>query len=138
MQERNRSNGEQGQSRCADVAAARSGATAAAAVAKAAAAGELLPPVDACVAWIASVVHRNTFLSLTNAIYRNASRYSLDARSGVPAIAQENSGSSAFASGSASSTSELIVSQARIPPAAESPAQASIAMWNPSVIFAGS
>ena len=35
-------------------------------------------------------------------------------------------------------TSELIVSQARIPPAAESAAQATIATWKPSVIAAGS
>ena len=51
---------------------------------------------------------------------------------------RSRSSASAGTSGSASRTSELIVSQARIPPTAESPAHATIAIRKPSVIAAGS
>src|SRR6185436_12791530 len=70
----------------------------------------------------------------------SAARFASGAGSnGEPATGHERSvDKPAAASGSASSTSELIVNHARIPPVADSPAHATIAMWNPSVIAAGS
>ena len=67
---------------------------------------------------------------------------SAPATSGVPATPHEKSlqarsTASAGWSGSAASTSELIVSQARIPPSAASAAHTTIAMWKPWTIFAG-
>jgi hypothetical protein len=59
-----RSLGEQGEHRGAYVAPARAGTAPAATLTKAATARELLVPVNACVSWIASVVHRNSFLSV--------------------------------------------------------------------------
>jgi hypothetical protein len=59
-----RSLGEQGEHRGANVAPARAGTTPAATLAKAATARELFVAVDTYVSWIASVVHRNSFLSV--------------------------------------------------------------------------
>jgi hypothetical protein len=55
---------EQGKNRGPNVAPARAGTAPAAIVAKAATARELLVTVNACVSWIESVVHRNSFLSV--------------------------------------------------------------------------
>jgi hypothetical protein len=59
-----RSLGEQGKNCGANVAPARAGTAPAATLAKAATARELLVSVNTCVSWIASVVHRNSFLSV--------------------------------------------------------------------------
>jgi hypothetical protein len=59
-----RSLGKQCEHRGANVAPARTGTAPAATLAKAATARELLVPVNSCVSWIASAVHRNSFLSV--------------------------------------------------------------------------
>jgi hypothetical protein len=59
-----RSLGEQSEHGSPNIAPARPRTAPAATLAKAATARELLVPVNACVSWIASVVHRNSFLSV--------------------------------------------------------------------------
>jgi len=59
-----RSLGKQGKHRGPNVPPARAGTAPAATLAKAATTRELLVSVNACVSWIASVVHRNSFLSV--------------------------------------------------------------------------
>jgi hypothetical protein len=56
--------GQQAQGGSADIAAAGAGTAAAASIARPAAARELVTPVNACVSWIASVVHE--YLSSNN------------------------------------------------------------------------